>query len=86
MKHFRQQGYDIAYTALQRQTRVHLEHPLVSELYEFLVVKGDYEKSERFIGDCIDEGLMDDYLNRQDYRHAWHEQPIQNDYPGFYTN
>ncbi|TMW44291.1 hypothetical protein DOY81_010628 [Sarcophaga bullata] len=42
---------------------------------EFLVVKGDYEKSERFIADCIDEGLMDGYLDRQDYRHAWHEQP-----------
>lgn len=36
------------------------------------VVQGDFERTERFIAECIDEGLMDEYLNKQDYKHDWH--------------
>ncbi|XP_013106897.1 muskelin [Stomoxys calcitrans] len=83
LKHFRQQGYDTAFKALQDQTNVQLEHSLISELHQCLVVNGDFEKAEKFISDCIDEGLMDDYLNRQDYKHAWRLQHVQgNAQPG----
>lgn len=74
LKHFRQQGYDTVFKALQEQTHVRLEHPLISELHQCLVVNGEFEKAEKFIHDCIDEGLMDEYLNRQDYKHAWQLQ------------
>lgn len=77
LKHFRQQGYDTAFKALQDQTHVQLEHPLISELHQCLVINGDFEKAEKFISDCIEEGLMDDYLNRQDYKHAWRLQHVQ---------
>ncbi|XP_073845147.1 muskelin 1 [Musca autumnalis] len=77
LKHFRQQGYDTAFKALQEQTHVQLEHPLISELHQCLVVNGDFDKAEKFISDCIEEGLMDDYLNRQDYKHAWRLQHVQ---------
>ncbi|XP_064543793.1 muskelin [Drosophila montana] len=72
LKHFRQQGYMEAFGALQEQTNVRLEHPLISELHKYLVVQGDFERAERFIAECIDEGLMDEYLNKQDYKHTWH--------------
>ncbi|XP_030373545.1 muskelin [Scaptodrosophila lebanonensis] len=72
LKHFRQQGYVKAFEALQEQTNVRLEHPLISELHKYLVVQGDFEKAECFIAECIDEGLMDEYLLKQDYKHAWH--------------
>ncbi|XP_034135875.1 muskelin isoform X2 [Drosophila guanche] len=72
LKHFRQQGYMSAFGALQEQTNVKLEHPLISELHKYLVVQGDFEKAERFIAECIDEGLMDEYLYKQDYKHTWH--------------
>ncbi|XP_001361411.1 muskelin isoform X1 [Drosophila pseudoobscura] len=72
LKHFRQQGYMSAFGALQEQTNVKLEHPLISELHKYLVVQGDFEKAERFIAECIDEGLMDEYLYKQDYKHNWH--------------
>ncbi|KAH8400886.1 hypothetical protein KR009_001632 [Drosophila setifemur] len=90
LKHFRQQGYMSAFGALQDQTNVQLEHPLISELHKYLVrsnlsyvrswfynlylqvVQGDFEKAERFIAECIDEGLMDEYLHKQDYKHSWH--------------
>ncbi|KAH8270798.1 hypothetical protein KR018_005078 [Drosophila ironensis] len=72
LKHFRQQGYASAFEALQEQTNVQLEHPLISELHKYLVVQGDFEKAERFVVECIDEGLMDEYLFKQDYKHSWH--------------
>lgn len=37
LKHFRQQGYMKAFGALQEQTNVLLEHPLISELHKYLV-------------------------------------------------
>ncbi|XP_017485402.1 PREDICTED: muskelin isoform X1 [Rhagoletis zephyria] len=74
LKHFRQQGYDAAFRALQEQTQVQLEHTLISELHKCLVMSGDFEKAEQFITECVNEGLMDAYLNRQDYIHTWRMQ------------
>ena len=37
LKHFRQHNYSEAYEALQRQTRVTLEHPALTELHTQLV-------------------------------------------------
>ncbi|EDW85574.2 uncharacterized protein Dwil_GK23081 [Drosophila willistoni] len=72
LKHFRQEGYMSAFGALQNQTNVRLEHPLISQLHKHLVVGGDFEKAECFIEDCIEGGLMDEYLTKQDYKHTWH--------------
>ncbi|KAM8713553.1 hypothetical protein ACLKA7_013817 [Drosophila subpalustris] len=71
LKHFRQQGYMKAFGALQEQTNVRLEHPLISELHKYLVVQGNFERAELFIAECIEDGLMDEYLHKQDYKHAW---------------
>lgn len=46
LKYFRQQGYDHAFNALQDQTNVRLEHPLMQELYLNLVIDGDFKKTE----------------------------------------
>lgn len=77
LKHFRQQGYDAAFKALQEQTQVSLEHPLISELHQCLVVNGDFQKAEEFIAECVKEGLMDAYLDTQDYKHIWNLQQTQ---------
>lgn len=53
LKHFRQQGYETAFQALQKQTSVHLEHPMMSELHTALVVKGDFAKTELFVEKCV---------------------------------
>ncbi|EDW09382.1 uncharacterized protein Dmoj_GI19068 [Drosophila mojavensis] len=79
LKHFRQQGYMKAFGALQEQTNVRLEHPLISELHKYLVVQGDFEQAERFIVKCIDDGLMDEYLNKQDYKHDWQMKYTQSE-------
>lgn len=74
LKHFRQQGYNRAFTALQEQTKVQLENSLITDLHQTLVEQGDYEKTETFISDCIKNSMMDGYLRRQDYRHIWRQQ------------
>lgn len=53
LKHFRQQGYDYAFKALQEQTNVRLEDPMMSELHTALVVQGDFQKAESFIEKCV---------------------------------
>lgn len=53
LKHFRQQGYDTAFKALQEQTNVILEDPMMSELHTSLVVQGDFQKAENFIEKAI---------------------------------
>ena len=35
------------------------------------------KKPRNFFSDCVDEGLMHDYLNKQDYKHAWRLQHAQ---------
>ena len=49
LKHFRQHHFMEAYDALQKKTKVSLEHPLLSELHTQLVVNGNYDACERLI-------------------------------------
>lgn len=53
LKHFRQQGYETTFQALQEQTNVGLEHPMMSELHASLVVQGDFQKTENFVEQSI---------------------------------
>lgn len=59
LKHFRQQGYDNAFKALQEQTNVRLEDIIMSELHCALVVQGDFQKVENF----IEKAINGDYNN-----------------------
>lgn len=79
LKHFRQQGYEEAFAALQRRTNVHLEHPDMSELHHTLVVDGDFARVERIVEQFVDDGLLDEYLSMQDYKAVWTQQTIEED-------
>ncbi|XP_055319183.1 muskelin isoform X1 [Sitodiplosis mosellana] len=78
LKHFRQQGYDSAFRALQDQTNVILEDPMMSELHSALVVQGDFQKAENFVEKAVNDGLMDNYLANQDYKATWALQETVN--------
>ncbi|XP_074596521.1 muskelin 1 isoform X2 [Brevipalpus obovatus] len=71
LKHFRQYHYTEAFEALQRKTKVSLEHPLLSELHEALVVRGDFVASEDLIKESMEKGLLMDYLEKQSYSPKW---------------
>lgn len=75
LKHFRQNGYDSAFDVLQQQTNVQLEHPMLTELHGMLVKQGDFNGTEDFIEKCcLEQGLMDKYLHRQEYKATWEMQ------------
>ncbi|KAK7873640.1 hypothetical protein R5R35_009328 [Gryllus longicercus] len=75
LKHFRQHNYHSAFESLQRHTQVKLEDPLLSELHEILVTKGDYEGTEHFMEHSVSSGLFSQYIGQQEYRPVW--QPMQ---------
>lgn len=54
LKHCRQQGYERAFEALQNETKVQLEHPMMTELHDVLVEQGNFNKTE---------DIMAQYLN-----------------------
>lgn len=77
LKHFRQNGYEEAFSVLQRQTDVQLEHPMLTELHDMLVKRGDFPGTENFMEKCcLEQGLMDKYLNRQEYKATWARQLV----------
>lgn len=53
LKHFRQQGYEHAFQALQEQTTVNLEHPIMSEMHTALVINGQFNQTEAFIDQFV---------------------------------
>uniref|UniRef100_A0A1B0CC51 Muskelin N-terminal domain-containing protein n=2 Tax=Lutzomyia longipalpis TaxID=7200 RepID=A0A1B0CC51_LUTLO len=76
LKHFRQQGYESAFRCLQDQTNVLLEHPMMSNLHDALVIRGDFQETEGFMEQCVEDGLLDGYLARQDYKASWELQDV----------
>ncbi len=56
LKHFRQHNYYEAFECLQKRTRVQLEHPVLTGLYEHLVRRGDYLAAESMIFKFVEGG------------------------------
>jgi hypothetical protein len=71
MKHLRQCNYTEAYEELRKKARVELEHPKLTELYNRVVVRGDYEVCERVMSEAAEEGLLDDYVSKQPIEVKW---------------
>ncbi|XP_041349762.1 muskelin-like [Gigantopelta aegis] len=77
LKHFRQRSYIEAYEALQKKTKIALEHPVLTELHTLLVTKGDFDECEKLITKACEEGLFNMYISQQDYKPKWTAiQPI----------
>ncbi|XP_049295999.1 muskelin isoform X2 [Anopheles funestus] len=74
LKHCRQQGYANSFSALQEETGVKLEDDKMTELHEMLVNRGDFKKTEEMLMEFIENGLMDNYLERQEYKPQWNLQ------------
>ncbi|CAD5116689.1 DgyrCDS5551 [Dimorphilus gyrociliatus] len=71
LKHLRQNRQYEAYEALRKRTKIQLEHPLLTELYHYLVARGDIEKCERILEDACEQGLFSSYVSQQDYQPKW---------------
>ena len=62
LKHLRQRRYLTSYRQLLSRSGVQLEHSIVSELYESLVLRGDWSQAEQHLDDLARLGLFDDHI------------------------
>lgn len=53
MKHFRLLNYQNVYNELSKITKVKLEDSLLSELFDILVLQGNFDASEVFMENAI---------------------------------
>ncbi|KAK2151233.1 hypothetical protein LSH36_371g00004 [Paralvinella palmiformis] len=71
LKHFRQHHYVEAYDALQKKTKIALEHPVLTELHQRLVSEGNFEACEELVQRACEEGWFNHYISQQDYHPKW---------------
>ncbi|KAJ4483838.1 Muskelin N-terminus-domain-containing protein [Lentinula aciculospora] len=73
LKHLRQRRLLTPYNSILTQSGVRLEHPLITELYESVVLTGNWDKAESLIHDITKAGLFDQYLKSSHPRAVWQE-------------
>uniref|UniRef100_A0A8C9FI07 Muskelin 1 n=1 Tax=Pavo cristatus TaxID=9049 RepID=A0A8C9FI07_PAVCR len=71
LKHFRQHNYTEAFESLQKKTRIALEHPMLTDLHDKLVLKGDFDACEELIEKAVNDGLFNQYISQQEYKPRW---------------
>ncbi|KAF5383443.1 hypothetical protein D9757_006088 [Collybiopsis confluens] len=73
LKHLRQRRLLTPYDSIISRLGIQLEHPLITELYESLVVIGDWDKAELLLRDISTAALFDQYLQSSQPRASWSE-------------
>lgn len=71
LKHLRQRNYIEPFNSLQRATNVVLEDILLSELYDRLVIHGNFEMVENILKSASEKGLLDEYTEGDEYNVVW---------------
>lgn len=71
LKHLRQRRHITTYKQLQERSGVRLEHPLVSELYETLVLRGDWAASEAQLKSVSAADLFSEFIHSCTPRTRW---------------
>ncbi|XP_021957307.1 muskelin isoform X2 [Folsomia candida] len=71
LKHLRDHNHIEAFESLQKKTKIQLEHPLMTHLYNTLVLSGDYVGAENFIDQSVRDGLFQEFISLQDYKPIW---------------
>lgn len=71
LKHLRQRGYEESFKALEDETTIQLEDPLLTKLHNTLVIDGDFKCSEQLMSDFSKNGFMDQYISNQKYNAKW---------------
>lgn len=62
LKHLRQRRLLTPYQTILSRADIQLEHPLVTQLHESLVLQGDWSRSEKLLDVLSSSGLFDGYL------------------------
>eukprot|EP00069_Balaena_mysticetus_P019136 bmy_12007T0 len=67
----RQHNYTEAFESLQKKTKIALEHPMLTDLHDKLVLKGDFDACEELIEKAVNDGLFNQYISQQEYKPRW---------------
>lgn len=73
LKHLRQRRLLTPYNSILSQSSVQLEHPLVTQLYESIVLTGDWDRAEKLLRDISVAGLFDQYLRSSHPCASWQQ-------------
>ncbi|KAJ4493748.1 Muskelin N-terminus-domain-containing protein [Lentinula edodes] len=73
LKHLRQRRLLTPFNSILTQSGVRLEHPLITELYESVVLTGNWDKAETVLHDMSAAGLFDQCLKSSNPRAVWRE-------------
>uniref|UniRef100_A0A8H7Y6Q3 Muskelin N-terminal domain-containing protein n=1 Tax=Psilocybe cubensis TaxID=181762 RepID=A0A8H7Y6Q3_PSICU len=71
LKHLRQRRLLTPYQSVLSRANIHLEHPLVTQLHENLVLKGNWDDSEKLLDSLNTSGLFDAHLQSLQPRAEW---------------
>ncbi|TFK53543.1 hypothetical protein OE88DRAFT_1655700 [Heliocybe sulcata] len=71
LKHLRQRRLLTPYHSLLSRVNVQFEHPLISSLYEQLVISGSFPSLKSTVDSISQEGLLDSYLYLSQPKAAW---------------
>lgn len=68
LKHLRNKGHFEAFRSLSNETKIQLEDPEITDLYQCLVDVGDFDRVESIMEKLIDEGHVEDFIAKQKYK------------------
>ena len=71
LKHLRQRRLLTPFKFIQDRSKAQLEHPLVSQLFNALVLKGQFAEAEQCLRMCFDNGLFDSFIKSSQPRAHW---------------
>lgn len=73
LKHLRQRRLLSPYNIILSRSGTQLEHPLITELYNNIVLRGDWIESEKLLGNISTAGLFDQFLKSSRPVASWQE-------------
>ncbi|KAJ7072021.1 hypothetical protein C8F01DRAFT_1205709 [Mycena amicta] len=71
LKHLRQHRFLTPYNSILSRCGLQVEHPLVTELHESVVLQGDWTKAEEVLARISHTDLFDEYRNSNQCRAVW---------------
>jgi hypothetical protein len=71
MKHFRQRHLLDAFHALQLQTGVCFEDPILTDLHRCIVLDGDFDSAEQLVHMSNEKHLFDECISDYPYKPVW---------------
>lgn len=81
MKHLRQRSYLDCFERLQKRTKVVLEAPALTDLYELLVTNGDFQEAQKRLADATDGDSLQPYIRSLPHTPEWSLISVSDEVP-----